>query len=353
MELIKYEDISPKIFEKYHYDFNTYVRKCKKCKEVFILKDENNIIEIYEYINNIEVYFDRCMNKNFARQIDFIENNFRKKIIMLISVKNKCLYKFIDYLNKRGYGCPKIIVKSKNNTMFKTPKLRLKQNCLDNDPHNMKKIIDEIEKSFHINHKFDFYKKDLIYLKSLLDLPNETAGEIKKKGQNLYSINYKSITKGNEGSVDMEPKPYSFHTHPKSVYIDAERGNSFVSWFSGVDIKYVTGNIPHGMKEHFLVTIEGIYRLKPTQKFVEEYKGLNSTNQGKVLKKLYKMFGDLEKERETDINANTNKLNASNIRTFNDFFVTINSVNSSLVKKLKGDYTLFDVSFKFWKDFKS
>lgn len=351
MKLIEYSKISPSIFKKYHFQFKTYLKECKECADAYLLVDGNNFVEIYEYKDDVEVYFDRCINKNINNQIEFLEDKFKNKnICIYVSVKNKCLKTILNNLSKKDYGCPKIVMKTRNKNMFKTPKLVLKQNC--KHEHDNKKLVDQIEKNFNTKEDFCFPKKDLERLKKLLDLNFESGGSISKIDDKNYKLKEDTIIEGKDDNIDMDPTTYNFHTHPKSVYTD-EDGHNFAAWFSGVDIRYIVGNIPFGLKEHFLITNEGIYRLRATKQFSTAFKKLSTKNQEKIIRKLYNMFADLEMKRIIKEKKNRMRINSTNIKHFNDFFVTTNSVNSSMFPKLfKQDFVFFDLDFKFWKDFK-
>jgi len=345
MKLIKYKDINPTIFQKYHFDYNTFLRECSSCN-MYILEYNDEYLELYEYENSIEVYVSRCI-KELDEIVPFIESKFDKEIYYCISIDNVCLKRIVKQI---GYGCPQLSVKSENGNIYKFPKLILKKNC--NDKHNVTKLVNDIEKSFNKIENLKFSKEDLNYFKSLLSLQYESGGEIKKINKELYKINMKSVIEGNETDIDLTPTPYNFHTHPSSVY--NEKGNkTFVAWFSGVDIKYIIGNIPYSLKEHFLITVEGIYRLRVTPQFKNAYLELNERQQNRITDKLYHLFANLEDKRVVYKEKNILKINSETIKSFNDFFVTINSLNSSHFPRYFDDknFLIFDLTFKLWENF--
>lgn len=354
MELIKYNNINGKIFEDFHFKHNTYLNKCINCKETYILKNKDNFIGIYKYKDNIELYFKRfTTNKNLDEMLNYILNHkdFKSidQIVACISVKNNQLKQIVNTVISNHFGSPQLHHVTLNDNMFKTPKLILVYGC--NETHNINKLVDEIkDKLIHHSNDINFSKSDIKFFSELLELPYETGGDIKKLNKDTYEVNKKSIINGEFADIELIPTTYNFHTHPKPVY--NERGNlTFAAWFSGVDIRYIVANIPFGLREHFLIAAEGIYKLKPTQDFIKEYKKLNDNTQEKIVNELFELFAKLEDKRVVK-KKNVLSINSETIKHFNDFFVIINSLNSSQFKNLKGDYTLFDLEFKFWENFK-
>lgn len=348
MELKKYNNINSQVFKDFHFKHKTFLNKCTNCKETYILKNKNNYLGIYKYPDNIEIYIKRfTLPNNLGDMLEYILKNFKvKDVIAVVSIKNKNLKKIVNVLEQKDFGCPQVHTQTVNDNMFKFPKIMFRHGC-DKKGHNLNKLVDEIKRKVYHVDNIDFSKSDLNYFKELLELPYETGGDIIKKG-NTYKINRKKMTNGKFDTIELTPTKYNFHTHPKPVY--NEKNNlTFAAWFSGVDIRYIVANIPYGLKEHFLVAAEGIYKLKPTPYFTREYKKLSEKKQIEIADDLFNVFADLEDIRVVQ-KKNVLSINNDTIKNFNEFFVTINSLNSSHFKYFNNDFTLFDLEFAFWED---
>ena len=327
MKLVKYKNIDDSVLQLFHNN------------DVFIHGDDNmflleDSIEVFEYPKVVDIYFDRCSSKNYIEYINFVEKKFKRSTNVYISTKNPCVNTILSDLEKQGYGCPRIVSKSLNKNIFKTEKIIVTNGCLNHT-----------ELDYKTNDDFNFGKKDVAFFKSLLMNDHETGGIIKKQDDN-YKIIKKSLVKGSSNNIDLEISEYNFHTHPLSVYED-----NFAGWFSGDDIKYIIYNSFHGLKEHFLITLEGVYRLSITPEFRKAKKNISSKQLDEIVEYIYNMFVQLEDKRHVD---GVHKIGIDNkkvVRTFNDFFVIVHSITSKWFK-LKGNYRLLNLEFKKWYQFK-
>lgn len=353
MELIKYNNINPDIFQEFHFKHKTYLNKCTNCSATYILKYHNNYLGIYKYKNSIEIYIKRFTTPHdLEEMIEYVINHFKvKNIIACISIKSDHLKEIANILYENNFDCPQLHTSTPNGNIFKIPKLIMIYNCNKNgNVHNINKLVTDIQNKLLNTNDFSFSKSDISFFKGLLELPYESGGDIKKINEHLYKVNRNSIVDGQFDTIELTPTTYNFHTHPIPVY--NEKNNlTFAAWFSGVDIRYIVGNIPYGLKEHFLISAEGIYRLRPTKQFISEFKKLNDKQQEHIVEQLFNIFANLEDKRVVK-KKNVLRINSDTIKSFNDFFVIINSINSSHFKSLKKDFTLFDLEFKFWENFK-
>ena len=89
--------------------------------------------------------------------------------------------------------------------------------------------------------------------------------------------------------------------------------------------------------------------MKPTPAFIKDYKKLSENKQDKLTEELFNIFADLEDYRVVK-KKNMLSINKETIKNFNEFFVTINSMNSSHFEYFNNDFTLFDLEFSFWND---
>lgn len=330
MKIVSYENIKPKIIQKFH-ENDMYINGTNN---MFLLED---MIEIFEYKNVVDIYFDRCFpldNDDVIKYIKFVENKFKKSTNVYISVKNPCVKKIVNRLEDQGYGCPRVVVKSINNVLFKTPKIIITKDC---ETVSKLQLVDNYEPVVK------FSKNDIEYFKKLLTKQFEYGGIIKRTKSGIYRIVRSSVIKGNKDTIDLDLSQYNFHTHPESVY----EGN-FVGWFSGEDVKYIIYNSLLGLDYHFLISKEGIYRIGMTKEFISEGKNMDEQKLDDIVNYIYNMFVQLEYVR---FNNETENIDSTTIRIFNDFFVIINSINSKWFN-LSGDYRLFNLEFKKWNHFK-
>ena len=328
MKLIPYEKINSGILQKFHKQ-DVFINGLDN---MFLLQD---VIEIFEYKNNVDIYFDRCfpLLRNTYDYIKFVEEKFKKSTNVYISIKNPCLQKIIKKLELEGYNCPRTVSKSLNNVEFKTPKIILTRGYCKN----------KLRKPNLKNSEITFDISDVNFFKSLLNEKFESGGVIEKHN-GKYKIVKSSVTKGKKDNIDLDISPYNFHTHPYSVY-----GDNFSGWFSGDDVKYIIFNSFLGLKEHFLITVEGIYRLGVSKKFLSTKFKKNQLDD--IVNYIFEMFLQLEDMRQVDNFKTTDVSHKKTVRVFNDFFVIINSIHSSWFK-LKGDFRIFNLDFKKWEHFK-
>jgi hypothetical protein len=329
MKIVSYEKIKPKVIHKFHRN-DSYVNGLD---HMFLVDD---MIEIFEFKNVVDIYFDRCfpLDREGITYINTVEKKFKKSVNVYISIKNPCMDKIIVKLGEQGYGCPRVVVKSINNVLFKTPKIIVTNHC---------KTKSKLQLGDFSEPSINFSKNDVDYFKTLLTKQFECGGNIKYTKSGMYKIVRSSVIKGDKDTIDLDISQYNFHTHPKSVY-----DGNFVGWFSGEDIKYIIYNSLLGLDYHFLVTMEGVYIIGMTKEFISDSKIFGEKKLDDIVDYIYNMFVQLEDLR---FNNKSNTIDDTTVRIFNDFFVIINSINSKWFN-LSGNYRLFNLEFKKWNHFK-
>lgn len=348
-KILNYNSLDANKLKEFHTKGNNFIIKCQDCNNSYIYYDDNNnLVTIFEYDDNIDIFLNNY-NKNLIKDIKIINNKFDKDININIPVINEKVDDIVKILSNNGYKCVNISYESKNNVLFKVPmiiiSLSSKNKC------NSSKIYKNIKEKFAFQSKDKIYfsKSDKDKLKKLLKLNYESGGKIKKLDKGNYKL-VGDIKKGDEDqNIFLEPTEYNFHTHPAPFYKYKEN-QSFAGWFSAVDIEYILYNSLYGLKEHFLITPEGIYRLRLTKEFREKFKNLNETCQTKVVNKISKIFEKLERKR-TFKTKNILQLNNDTLPIFNEFFIFVNSLNVSnlpICFPRDSNFILFDIDFEFW-----
>ena len=147
-----------------------------------------------------------------------------------------------------------------------------------------------------------FSDSDLFLFNKLLDEPVEYGGAISCQPQApYYKVNRQSLVKGdNNMGVDLNPTAFNFHTHPRKFY---RTEKTFSAYFSGVDIKYIVRNIAYDLRQHFLITHEGIYVIECSKLFRTIYLTVPERCKSKMVNFLFDFFYKLEKKRRSPKNV--------------------------------------------------
>lgn len=118
---------------------------------------------------------------------------------------------------------------------------------------------------------------------SILAYPPES--EVKGRNKPLYAV---------ETPLD---GPFSWHSHPEICYRDVQY-LCFVGWPSGQDMAMLVFNYSHGLRMHFVVTVEGIYAVQMTVPFVQAWERIKSPAcRNAIIYGIGTEFGESEKYR--------------------------------------------------------
>jgi hypothetical protein len=319
---------------------DAYVPKCSKCIDTKVAMIKNNHIFIFSYKSKkLELFIP----KYFIEIETVLKNIFKLYPKFKTTIYSNMDKRISKDVMKMGWNCPSITMISKMDFVFKNPVLTYEKGVGIKSSCTSERLIDKLMSS-NTSGNINFSNKDILFFKSLLNRATESGGEIEKYG-NRYRIKMDSIVYSNDTfNLTLEPCAINFHTHPYIVYKDEL--SLGVAWFSGLDFEYIIYNSLNGLKEHFLITSEGIYHLKLTTQFIKFFKQCTFELQDKYCDLLKLHFANVENQRKVP-KKHVMKMDKCTIHIFTHFVTHLNSLNSSFFKNpdISEDFILFDLNF--------
>lgn len=272
------------------------VRKIVKAEEIpkFITKKnmglflfvKSHVIFEYDEVND-KVLIGICDIADISAMIKMCKNSFPEHFTILfpVSIDNPDFGRKTIALLKAGFDLYEESVMREKDEFFmvyilanevadrEVCETRPIDSCLNslsnrNYKDSLRKVEDVLESLVHMFEKGSCLKKILFtvdsvkYLKKLCEQPREYSGclnltTVNEQGVYIVEINKKSVTQGNDDSVDSLCCMYSYHTHPRIAY---KKYNVKWAWPSVDDYRaFLELNVLYSAIFHIVASIEGAY----------------------------------------------------------------------------------------------